>query len=152
MMKGKVKASNRKKAKNVFQETSLKLTLLVSRQMEMGSKPVNLTRARTTEKIVLTIHDVSLPSAPLELLLDVGSILTSILGRFDRDSSKCCSYTWQMRTELVDPLKGVYILSTSPVCLMSCATTFNFAEGVCPIALLAAQYLNSLNFIFPLYC
>ena len=82
-MKGNVKTTNRKKAKSVLHEINLKLTLLVSRERVKGTKPVNLTRVRMMEKVVLTIHGVLLSSTSLMLLLDAGSILISILGLFD---------------------------------------------------------------------
>ena len=80
-MKGIVKRSKRKKAKKVLHESSLKLTVLVSGQTVKGSNPVNLTRVRMTEKVVLTIHDVS--SISLLLVFPVGWILISIFGLID---------------------------------------------------------------------
>ena len=150
MMKGKVKASNRKKAKNVFQETSLKLTLLVSRQMEKGSKPVNLTRLRMTEKIVLTIHGVSFPSTSFMLLLDVGEILTSILGWFDRDSSNVVLTPCKWALGGWPSIGRLHSVNFNSLSSVLCSHIL-LAEGVCAIALLATRYLNSLNLIIPFH-
>ena len=80
-MKGNVNTSKRKKAKNVPHESSLKLTVLVSRQRVKGSNPVNLTRARMAEKVVLKIHELS--SISLLLVFPVGWTLISIFGLID---------------------------------------------------------------------
>ena len=80
-MKGNVKTNKRKKAKKVPHESSLKLTVLVSRQRVKGSNPVNLTRVRMTEKVVLKIHELS--SISLLLVFPVGWTLISIFGLID---------------------------------------------------------------------